>query len=71
QWSIDYLGVKYLDRVDQFGGHSVPRCYTALKVSGSTIIKQQLIKIRELGMEVRTQMYVQTFIRDSEGRVCG
>jgi len=71
QWSIDYLKVKYLDRVDQFGGHSVPRCYTALKVSGSTIIKQQLIKLRELGMEVKTQMYLQTFIKNSKGRVCG
>jgi flavocytochrome c len=71
QWSIEYLGVKYLDRVDEFGGHSVPRCYTALKVSGSTIIRQQLTKVRELGMGVKTQTYLQTFIRDSEGRVCG
>jgi len=71
QWSIDYLGVKYLDRVDQFGGHSVPRCYTALKVSGSTIIKQQRLKARELGMEVKTQMYLQTFVRDSQDMVCG
>jgi flavocytochrome c len=71
QWSIDYLGVKYLDRVDQFGGHSVPRCYTVLKVSGATIIKQQLIKARELGTEVKTQRYLQAFIRDPEGRVCG
>jgi flavocytochrome c len=57
--------------VDQFGGHSVPRCYTALKVSGSTIIKQQRLKARELGMEVKTQMYLQTFVRDSQDRVCG
>jgi len=71
QWSIDYLGVKYLDRVDQFGGHSVPRCYTALNVSGSTIIKQQLKKAGELGIAIKTRMYFQAFIRDSEDRVCG
>ena len=71
QWSIDYLGVKYLERVDQFGGHSVPRCYTPINVSGSTIIKQQLKKAAQLGMEVKTQMYLQTFIKDSENRVCG
>ena len=71
QWSIDYLGVEYLDRVDSFGGHSVPRCYTPLNVSGSTIIKRQIARIQELGMEVRTQNFFQTFIRDSEGRVCG
>jgi flavocytochrome c len=71
QWSIDYLGVEYLDRVDLFGGHSVPRCYTPLNVSGSTIIKRQLAKARELGMDVRMQMYLQTILRDAEGRVCG
>jgi len=71
QWSIDYLGVKYLERVDQFGGHSVPRCYTPLNVSGATIIKQQLKKVGELGMEVKTRMYFQAFIKDSDNRVCG
>lgn len=71
QWSIDCLGVKYLDRVDQFGGHSVPRCYTALNISGSTIIKQQLAKVRELGIELRLQTYFQTFIRNVDGRVSG
>ncbi len=71
QWTIDYLGVEYLDRVDQFGGHSVPRCYTPLDISGATIIKRQLAKARELGMEVRTQMYLQTILRDFEGKVCG
>lgn len=71
QWSIDYLGVEYLDRVDIFGGHSVPRCYTPVGVSGSTIIKRQLLKLSELGIKVRTQTYFNTFIRDSEGRVCG
>ena len=58
QWTIDYLGVEYLDRVDQFGGHSVPRCYTPLNISGATIIKRQLAKARELGMEVRMQMAI-------------
>ncbi len=75
QWTIDYLGVEYLDRVDQFGGHSVPRCYTPLNISGATIIKRQLAKVRELGMEVRTQVYLETILRDAEGRkrsdVCG
>jgi len=71
QWTVDYLGVEYMDRVDQFGGHSVPRCYTALDITGSTIIKRQLAKVREIGMDVRTQMYLQTILRDAQGRVCG
>ena len=71
QWSIDYLGVEYLDRVDQFGGHSVPRCLTALNVSGATIIRQQISKLRELGIEVRLQMCLKTFVTNADGRVCG
>ncbi|MFC1870949.1 flavocytochrome c [Chloroflexota bacterium] len=71
QWSIDYLGVKYLERVDTFGGHSRPRCYTPVGVSGSKIIKQQLLKLNELGIKVRTQIFFNSFIRSSDGRVCG
>ena len=71
QWSIDYLGVEYLDRVDLFGGHSAPRCHAAKGISGSTIIRCQIAKVRELGMEIRLGMYFKTFIRNSEGRVYG
>lgn len=71
QWTIDDLGVEYLDRVDQFGGHSVPRCYTPLDVSGATIIKRQLAKARELGVDVRTQMYLESLLTDAQGNVCG
>jgi flavocytochrome c len=70
-WTIDYLGVKYLDRVDQFGGHSVPRCYTPKNRSGSGIIKQQLRKVKELGMQVRTRVWLQNILKDADGRVCG
>ncbi|MBU3129319.1 flavocytochrome c [Clostridium tagluense] len=71
EWSQEYLGVEYLDRVDQFGGHCVPRCYTAKNISGATIIKKLKEKVEELGTSVRRQMYFKSFIQDSEGRVCG
>ena len=48
QWTIDVLGVKYLDRVDQFGGHSVPRSYTTCSRSGSAIVKKLLQKVKLL-----------------------
>lgn len=38
-WTRDFLGVEYLDRVDIFGGHSVPRCYTPKNVTGRDLIK--------------------------------
>jgi len=62
QWSIDYLGVKYLNRLD---------CYTPVGVSGSTIIKQQLLKLNELGVKVRTRTYFKNFFTDFSGRVSG
>ena len=71
QWSIEYLGVKYQDRVDQFGGHSVPRCYTPHRRSGLTILKQMLAKAKELGLRIRTRGLLHQFLVDSEGRVQG
>ncbi|MBN1856256.1 MAG: flavocytochrome c [Dehalococcoidia bacterium] len=70
-WSRDYLGVPYMDRIDQFGGHTVPRCYTAENVSGSTIIRCQVAKLRELDVEMRTQTMLKGLIRDASGTVCG
>jgi flavocytochrome c len=71
QWSIDYLGVEYLDRIDIFGGHSVPRCYTAKNIKGSTIIKKQIQKINELNMKVRFKSYLKGLIQDSKGKIVG
>jgi len=71
QWSIDYLGVEYMDRIDIFGGHSVARCYTPVGVSGAAIIKRQLLKLDTLGIKVRTQSYFKSFIRNPGGKVDG
>ena len=71
QWSIDYLGVEYMERLDIFGGHSVPRCYTPVGISGSVIIKRQIKKLDDMGIKVRTRAYFKTFIRDSDGRIIG
>jgi flavocytochrome c len=71
QWTVDYLGVKYLERVDQFGGHSVARGYTTHNRSGSAIIKQLLLKLKVLKVPVRTKVFLQNILKDSDGRVCG
>ena len=70
-WSIQYLKVPYLKRVDQFGCHSVARCYTAKNSTGATIIKKQMEKIRELGIPINKQIFFKKFILDSFGKVCG
>jgi flavocytochrome c len=71
QWTIDYLGVEYMDRLDIFGGHSVPRCLTPVGVSGKTIIRQQLNKLKELGIKVRTGVFFKAFIKDEKGEMTG
>ena len=70
QWSKEYLGVKYRDRIDIFGGHSVPRCYTP-EGWGAGIIKPMLKKTKELGIEIKIRELFKNFIIDSKGRVCG
>ena len=71
QWSKDYLKVKYMDRIDIFGGHSVPRCYTAEKVTGATIIRKQIEKINELGIDIKYSCCFKKLIQDSSGRIQG
>jgi flavocytochrome c len=71
QWTIDYLGVKYRDKVHHLGGHSIPRSHATHNYSGSTIIRPLIKKIKKLGMEVRGQMCFKKILRHKEGRVCG
>lgn len=71
EWSINYLGVEYLDRIDIFGGHSVLRCYTAKNITGATIIKKQVEKLNELNMKIRFKSCLKNLISSSDGRICG
>ncbi len=70
-WSRDDLGVKYLDRVDIFGGHSVSRCYTPESISGSDLIKKQLARLKELQVPIRLGAYVTSLLQDETGRAAG
>lgn len=49
RWSVDHLGIDYLDRVDLFGGHSVPRGLTPVKHTGDVFIKHLLGKLKDTG----------------------
>ena len=71
QWTIDHLGVNYLNRVDQFGGHSVPRSHTTYNRSGSAIIKQLLRKTKELDLRIRTKVFLEKILIDPGKKVCG
>lgn len=70
QWSKEVLGVKYMPRVDIFGGHSVPRCYSPDPLSGYTIIQKMKQKCDELGIEIKLQACVESFILENN-RIIG
>ncbi len=71
KWTQDYLGVEYQQRVDRFGGHSLARSHATLNRSGADIIKQQLKKARQLGVEIKTKTYLQKIYKYHSGRVKG
>ncbi len=70
-WSKEYLGVKYLDRIDIFGGHSVARCHTSTSVAGLDLVKKQLKRLKDLSVPVHTGIYVKKISTDNSGRVNG
>lgn len=70
QWTIDELGVEYVD-VSHLGGHSVPRAHVIKAGSGSGIVVPQLAKLKEMGIKPRTRTLLKHIIRDADGRVKG
>ena len=71
EWSKSYLGVPYLDKIEIFGGHSVARCFTAQGITGGTIIKKMLEKIRELEIPILYQHKLIRLLSDQNGTITG
>ncbi|QYJ86975.1 flavocytochrome c [Shewanella mesophila] len=71
EWCRDYLGVKWKDKLAQFGGHSIPRTHTTYNQSGSGIVQPMLAKCKELDIPLHKKVYVKRLISDNEGRVVG
>jgi len=70
-WTRDTLSVKYLNRLDRFGGHSVPRCLTTHNRSGADFIRAQGKILKQRGIEIRTRCLLTRLQTDSEGVVRG
>lgn len=62
EWTRSVLSVNYLDRVDYFGGHFVPRCYSPEGLTGRTMIKAAERHAEALGIEVLLNTHVVDFI---------
>lgn len=68
EWTRDELGVPYFERVERFGGHSVPRCYTPRGVSGSPLIKALVRRCEALGIPLLTGWQVTDLTMDEAGK---
>ena len=71
EWTRDELGVRYLDQLDRFGGHSAARSLTTRSHSGVDIIKAQVARLAELGIRVRTQCRFTDFLTSADGEIRG
>ena len=69
-WLRDDIGVKWLDSLMFFGGHSVKRSLIPEAHSGNELIKNYLKKCEELGIEVITEADV-TKILSEDDKIAG
>jgi len=70
-WTRNELGVKYLDRLDRFGGHSAARCLTTRSHCGKDFIKALEGRLQAFGVRIRTRCRLLDIIVDGNGAVCG
>ena len=70
-WTRTDLGVRYLDRVDRAGGHSLPRSLIMHRHTGATLVQALLRRLRGLGADVTTRARLESLITGPDGGVTG
>lgn len=71
QWLREGLGVPFMDRLEQLGGHSVPRCHTVEDIQGRHIINRMLERAADLKIDIRLNACMRQIYRHREGHVVG
>ena len=70
-WTRNELGVRYLEQLDRFGGHSAARSLTTRSHSGVDLIKAQTARLKQLGVPIRTRCLLTGLITADSGGVSG
>ena len=70
-WLREEIGIVFLDRVQQFGGHSVPRAIIPEGNTGEQMILKLLAAGKAAGMELQTRTTATSLVTNDEGRVTG
>jgi flavocytochrome c len=71
QWLRQDMGVKFMDRLEQLGGHSVPRCHTVEDIQGKNIINRMLERAADLNIEIHLNTCMEQLYQTPEGTVMG
>ncbi|NES02205.1 MAG: flavocytochrome c [Okeania sp. SIO2F4] len=71
QWLVEDIGCCFQDRVDKFGGHSMPRSYTPCDDSGKGIIKPMLAKFKSLDGKIKPNTSFREFLTNEKNEITG
>lgn len=72
EWLVNEIGVEFMpDRLQQFGGHSVPRALIAKNNKGTELIKKLKAYGDKLGIEFKLETKAEELIIDDNNRVVG
>ncbi len=70
-WLRVELGVRFMDRLDRFGGHSAERGLTTVSHSGVDIVKAQIAELGRIGVEIRTRCQMTALLAGDDGGIQG
>lgn len=71
EWCQNYLGMKFREKLNYHGGHSVLRAHQSEEASGSGYIKAMLAKLEGKGISVSNNRKFVRFIENDEKRIIG
>ncbi len=71
QWLRQDIGVTFMDRLEQLGGHSVPRCQNVPDIQGSTIINKMLARAVDLNINIRLNTHMEAFYQTADKTMMG
>ncbi len=69
EWTRKFIGVEWNTNLTGKGGHSAERCMITKQGTGQGIIMPAVAKLHEMGVDVRTEVFMQKVLRDEGGRV--
>ncbi|MEC4891965.1 MAG: flavocytochrome c [Oscillatoria sp. PMC 1051.18] len=67
QWLRQDFGIEFMDRLEQLGGHSVPRCHSVEEIQGRNIINPMLERAASLKVDIRLNTCMEEIYQTSQG----